>query len=80
VAAAQWMSSDVDELGHQILADYEIVSDVLACNSEDSSDEEVLEESGVSICEAFDSLETTLHWLEQGKARLIPYTYYSLKS
>ena len=46
----------------------EIIINVLACKCEESFDEEVVEKSCVSASEAFDALETTLHWLEQAKA------------
>ena len=68
---AQWMEADTDEPGHQVLDDDEIEADMLAGESgdnEESSDEEVADDSSVNTSEALDALEVTLRWLEQTNA------------
>lgn len=66
-----WMEADVGDPGHQIMDDDEIVADMVGDGNEqheDSSDEEIGNESSVSASQAFQALEVTLRWLEQQKA------------
>ncbi len=69
---AEWMEADVDEPGHEILNDDEIVVDIVdGANDvrEDSSDEEdSVDEPKVSPGEAFSALDVSLRWLEQSHA------------
>ena len=72
VAFSEWMEGDIDDPGHQVLDDDEIVAEMLECEDfndhEGSSDDEAVASSHVTASEAFDALDTTLRWLEQTKA------------
>ena len=61
----------INEPGHQVLDDDEIIADLLECEDDDheeSSDEEAAASPHVTASEAFDALDMTLRWLEQTNA------------
>ena len=63
-AVAEWMEADINEPGHQVLDDDEIIADMLECEDDDheeSSDEEAAASPHVAASEAFDALDVTLH-------------------
>ncbi len=65
------MEADISDPGHQIMDDDEIVADMIDDSNErneESSDEEIVNESNVSASEAFQALEVTRRWLEQQHA------------
>ncbi len=66
-AIAEWMDADIDEPGHQVLDDDEIVAEMQDSrySSAEESSEEIEENQRVSASAAFDALDTTLNWLEQ---------------
>ena len=64
---AEWMNADVNEPGHQIMDDDEIVAEMVASEDDDedeSDEEESAADPSITPAEAFDALEITLRWLE----------------
>ena len=63
------MEADINEPGHEIHDDDEIVADLL---NHEEKDKESSDEADSTPCvtagEAFDVLDVTLHWLEQRNA------------
>ena len=71
-AVAQWMVADINEPGHQVLNDDDIVAELLDGDDQDkeesSGEEDAAEETKVSPSDAFNALQVTLRWLEQTNA------------
>ena len=70
-AVGEWMEAGMNEPGHEVLDDDEIVADMLKCEDDDheeSSDEEAASSTHVTASEAFDALDVTLRWIEQTNA------------
>ncbi|PSN44442.1 hypothetical protein C0J52_23952 [Blattella germanica] len=64
-----WLECDVDDPGHQVLTDDEIIASVIddqdLCDEEEEPSDEDCAEKGPSSEEAFHCLETTMKWVEQ---------------
>ena len=65
----EWLSEDVDDPGHQILSDAEIIATVADEISDHSSDSnegaEIQRSAKVTHSQAYDALATVLEWLEE---------------
>ncbi|PSN51664.1 hypothetical protein C0J52_09618, partial [Blattella germanica] len=64
-----WLECDVDDPGHQVLTDDEIIAsaidDLDLCDEEEEPSDENCAEKGPSNEEAFHCLETAMKWVEQ---------------
>ena len=65
-AVAEWIDADLNDPGHQILEDSEIVANILTRdNSDEESEDEVVEDvHAITPHEAFNALDVSLIWLE----------------
>ncbi|PSN56241.1 hypothetical protein C0J52_00377 [Blattella germanica] len=64
-----WLECDVDDPGHQVLTDDEIIASVIddqdLCDEEEEPSDEDYAEKGPSSEEGFHCLETAMKWVEQ---------------
>ncbi|PSN33173.1 hypothetical protein C0J52_26123 [Blattella germanica] len=62
-----WLECDVDDPGHQVLTDDEIIASVIddqdLCDEEEEPSDEDCAEKGPSSEEAFHCLETAMKWV-----------------